>query len=132
MDSCYICKSMEQLETHHIIPQKDFNESGLHKHKYHLKKNDVSNLIVLCMTCHDKVDREEIIIDGWNNTSNGKELVYAYNPVHSLTKYSPELIQFINSLKTKYDPMIARIKVKETFNKKISTQSINKIWSQEI
>ena len=128
MTNCYICKTHEHLETHHIIWQKDFDDNGYHKNKYHLKKNDKSNLLVLCLTCHDKVDREEIIIDGWSDTSNGKELLYSVKEKTKQTKYTPELISFINSLKGNCDIKLARIKVKETFSKKISTDSIKKIW----
>jgi DNA mismatch repair protein MutS len=132
LTNCYICKSHKQLETHHIVWQKDFNDNGIHKNHYHIKKNDESNLIILCMKCHDMVDRDEIIINGWLNTSEGKQLDYTKKTFENeiKTKYTPDLIHYITSLKiTTTDPRVARIKIKETFNKKISTQSIMKLWA---
>jgi 5-methylcytosine-specific restriction endonuclease McrA len=63
IECCEICKSKEKLETHHIVWQKDFKAN---KNKFHLMKNNPSNLVVLCMKCHDKVDRNEITINGWD------------------------------------------------------------------
>ena len=71
LECCQICKSKEKLETHHIVWQKDFKAN---KNKFHLMKNDPSNLVVLCMKCHDKVDRNEIIVNGWDKTNKGKVL----------------------------------------------------------
>jgi DNA mismatch repair protein MutS len=71
IECCEICKSKEKLETHHIVWQKDFKAN---KNKFHLMKNNPSNLVVLCMKCHDKVDRNEITINGWDKTSKGKIL----------------------------------------------------------
>jgi DNA mismatch repair protein MutS len=130
MTNCYICKATDNLETHHIIWQKDFDENGYHQNKYHLRKNDKSNLLVLCLTCHDKVDRKEIVIDGWNNTTNGRELIYTTQPKKKQSKYTFELINYINSMKGTIDITSMRIKVKETFGKKISTNSIKQLWSE--
>ncbi|ADO67520.1 putative DNA mismatch repair protein MutS [Cafeteria roenbergensis virus] len=67
LEKCQICESKQQLETHHIIFQKDFND-GKHKKKLHLIKNNKSNLVVLCSKCHDEVDRNNIKIEGWKNS----------------------------------------------------------------
>ena len=131
--NCEICKTVHKLETHHIIWQKDFNEQGFHNKKFYLQKNNSSNLVVLCTSCHDKVDRNEIIINGWLETSNGKILDYEIiNNVNKKSKYSEELIVYIKSIKSKVnnDEKLARIKIKETFNKKISSKSINRIWNE--
>ena len=132
LTECFICKSKNNLESHHIIWQKDFNDNGYHN-KIHIRKHDSSNLISLCMECHDKVDRNEIIINGWIETSNGKELDYNINnsqsPKH---KYDNEIIKYIESLsQLTSDVKIARIKIKETFNRKVSTNTISKIWNQQ-
>lgn len=58
VDKCYMCSSVEKLETHHIIHQKDFNETinGLiYKQKMHVQKDGKANLMVLCQRCHDLV-----------------------------------------------------------------------------
>ena len=58
IDKCYRCSSVEKLETHHLIHQKDFQEtiSGLvNKKKFHVQKDHKANLVVLCSVCHDLV-----------------------------------------------------------------------------
>ncbi len=132
---CQICQSKSKLETHHIIWQKDFDENQINKSKFHLQKNDPSNLVILCQECHDKVDREEIIINGWIETSAGRKFDYEIIKTESKkvtkSKYSEEMINFIKSLKKKVksDEKIAKLKVKEKFDKNITTKSIVNIWS---
>ena len=71
---CEICKSKNNLETHHILPQKDCDDvKG--KTKIHIKKNSVANLVILCSKCHDKHDRGDIDIKGWVDTTEGRMLV---------------------------------------------------------
>jgi DNA mismatch repair protein MutS len=129
LTECYICKSNKSLESHHIIWQKDFDNNGYHKNKLFLRKNNSSNLVTLCMKCHDKVDRDEINIKGWIETSNGRQLDYeiVINPSKQ-TKYTPEVIEYIKSLKTNNDVVDARNKIKDKFNIKVSSQSILKYW----
>jgi DNA mismatch repair protein MutS len=129
LDCCYICKSNSKLETHHIIWQKDFNQN---KAKFYLQKNDKSNLVILCTECHDKVDKNEIIINGWIETSEGIKLDYIIenNNIKKNTKYTPELINYIQNLQyITSDLIMARIKIKEDFNIKVSKASILKIWN---
>jgi DNA mismatch repair protein MutS len=78
MDKCEICKYQPKkgeipLETHHIVFQKDFKD-GINEEKFHLKKNQKSNLVVLCSKCHDLIDTNEIQINGWIQTNNGNKL----------------------------------------------------------
>ena len=70
MISCHICKSTKKLETHHINFQKDCDKVKVVK-KPHIKKNKPYNLVVLCSKCHDMIDRNDIIVNGWVDTSNG-------------------------------------------------------------
>ena len=44
-----------------------------------IKKNQVSNLIILCNKCHDKIHSGEIEIDGWIMTSKGKTIIMKKN-----------------------------------------------------
>jgi DNA mismatch repair protein MutS len=80
MDKCEICgkknthKNPTPLETHHINFQKDC-ENGFVKSKPHLKKNHISNLAVLCQTCHDKLHNNEIDIESIKMTGAGKKLM---------------------------------------------------------
>ena len=132
LNCCEICKSREKLETHHIIWQKEFNTNNINPNKLYLQKNDSSNLVVLCMSCHDKVDRNDIIVNGWIGTSNGRKFDYqiidGVKPKKS--KYNDEIINYIKELETIKDEKLARIKIKEKFDKKVSTKTIKVIWSE--
>ena len=124
---CYICKSKENLETHHIIFQKDFNENNININKFYLQKNDKNNLVCLCRECHDKVDRNEIIINRYKETSNGLILDYVLNNnINNIKKYSDEIINYIKTCNMQ-DNKLIRIKIKELFDKRISTDSIQKL-----
>lgn len=133
---CEICKSKDKLETHHIVWQKDFNSDQINESKLHLQKNNLSNLVVLCQTCHDKVDADEIIINGWVETSAGRKFDYEIKPTPKgekppkKSKYSDDLINFVKSIKKKVknDEHMASIKIKEKFDKKMSNNMILKIW----
>ncbi len=128
---CQICKSKQKLETHHIEFQKNFNENLINEDKLHYQKDANYNLVTLCSECHDLEHNNKIIINGWKETSNGKELDYYHvAEVVKTTKYSSELVEYIKSLKLETnDPKMARIKIKETFNKKVSTASIQNLWN---
>jgi DNA mismatch repair protein MutS len=133
MIECYICKSKTNLESHHIEFQKNFKED-YHKDKFHYYKNANYNLVTLCRTCHDDVDRNKIKINGWIETSNGKELNYTIeNDSEKLSKYDKSFIKYIKLLQNDLtDPKIARIKIKETYDKKVSTKTILNIWNNNI
>ncbi len=128
---CEICKTKENLETHHINFQKDFNESKINESLLHIQKDSNYNLVTLCSKCHDDVDRNKIAIFGWNQTTNGKELNYVINSTQvKKNKYSDEFIDFIKSIKNQTtDPKYARIIIKENYDVKVSTKTINSLWS---
>ena len=133
LNCCEICNSEKNLETHHIIWQKDFNEVDINPNKLFLKKNDSCNLVCLCRICHDKVDGDEIIINGWINTSSGKKFDYKIidnTDKLKKSKYSPEIIEYVKSIKTilNSDALQAQIKIKEKYQKKITIQTIKKLW----
>lgn len=134
LECCEICKNKDNLETHHITWQKDFNNDNINMNKFHLQKNDPSNLLILCMSCHDKVDRNEIIINGWINTTNGRKLDYELikSDINKNSKYDEETIKYIKKLKSKVnnDEKLARIKIKEKLNIRISTKTILKYWNK--
>jgi DNA mismatch repair protein MutS len=130
VEQCTICDSTSNLETHHIVWQKDFNKDNINNKLFYLQKNDKSNLVVLCMKCHDKVDRNEIIVNGWLDTSEGR--VFDYKIVtpdvkEKKKKYNMEIINHIKSMKGTYDSKMIRIKIKEKFDMKISTKSIEEL-----
>lgn len=74
VDSCEICGSRTDLEVHHIEHQKTTQmKQG---NKTQKSKNDISNLVVMCETCHDKHHSGNIEIKGWVSTSVGRKLEY--------------------------------------------------------
>jgi DNA mismatch repair protein MutS len=84
MTKCQICNKIPKegeipLETHHIEFQKNCDENGFILNKKHKHKNHKTNLVVLCNICHDKIDTNELIIDGYENTSHGPKLIYEKN-----------------------------------------------------
>jgi DNA mismatch repair protein MutS len=87
INSCYICddlnikkKETEILDTHHIVQQKDFNENICTIYnKKHVKKNNKSNLVILCKFHHIEVHKNNIHIDKWSETTRGPKLLYTIN-----------------------------------------------------
>jgi DNA mismatch repair protein MutS len=76
---CSLCKSpqnvkLTNLETHHINFQSNCDKNDVVKDKKHIKKNDLSNLVVLCQECHDKLHNNEIEITGYVKTSLGRQI----------------------------------------------------------
>lgn len=63
------------LDVHHIKFQCNSDSSGFNGH-FH--KNSKFNLVCLCKTCHINVHNENIIINGYKNSINGKILDF-YN-----------------------------------------------------
>ena len=135
LNECYLCNSKNNLETHHIIFQKDFNNNGVNNNKFYIHKNNLSNLVVLCSKCHDLIDNNTITINGWIETSNGRLLDYKYNNdnIKINKKYNDNIINYITNIKIECnnEPKIARIKIKEKLNIKISTKTINLIWNNQ-
>jgi DNA mismatch repair protein MutS len=81
MTKCQVCNKIPKegeipLETHHIEFQKNCDENGFILSKKHKHKNHKTNLVVLCHYCHDKIDTNQLIIDGYENTSHGPILKY--------------------------------------------------------
>ena len=63
VSACTVCGSKKDLESHHIIPQKD----GINNRK--------SNLVALCSSCHDRHHAGTLTIKGWVDTTHGRKLV---------------------------------------------------------
>ena len=126
MTCCEICKSKEKLESHHIVWQKDFKNDTA---SFHLQKNDMSNLVTLCMACHDNVDNNKIIVNGWIETSAGRKFDYIINEQtpEKKSKHPSELVKYIMESKGK-DVNMIRISIKEKFDKKIASKTILNYW----
>ena len=130
MEYCEICNIDKELETHHINFQKNFVNKILID-KPHIKKNSNYNLVTLCRYCHDNVDNGKIIIDGWCETTNGRELKYKKNQNKiKKKKYDDVCIKIINEIK-KLNLSLEKSKelLKESHNINISTGTISKIWN---
>jgi DNA mismatch repair protein MutS len=89
MEKCQICNHQPKrgeipLETHHIMFQKDFI-NGINNKKIHLQKNHKANLVVLCYKCHDKIDTDEIIINGWKDSNKNQLDVIINQPIKSIS-----------------------------------------------
>ena len=131
MNKCTICDSTQKLETHHIVWQKDFDKNEINNKLYYLQKNNPANLVILCMSCHDKVDRNEIKINGWINTSNGRKFDYEIITNLENNSENNDVIIYIKELKNKItNATIIQNMIKEKFNKKISLKKISSILSQ--
>lgn len=72
IEKCILCNS-ESSDTHHINFQSNADSNGFFKN-YH--KNIEHNLVILCKKCHLKVHNDEIIINGYKDTSEGLKLDY--------------------------------------------------------
>ena len=134
LNNCYFCNCTDKLECHHINWQKDFNKNKIHEDKPHIKKNKLYNLMVVCMKCHDMIDRNEITINGWVETSKGIELDYIRNKKKSKKekKYGNDTIDIIKKIQDKCkSTKEAKLFIKSTHNIKISRSTIRKIWKNE-
>lgn len=69
---CNICGSTDDLETHHIVPQKSADIHGFVDVGKH--KNDAGNLAVLCESCHSQHHTGVLHIQGWIQTTGGRML----------------------------------------------------------
>ena len=116
MDTCEICNSSAD-ETHHINEQCNADKNNMINH-FH--KNKKHNLVPLCKQCHLNVTHGKLLIHGWIETSNGRQLNYEFsNKINHKKKYKKEQIDIIKSFKSKID------------DKSITkTQCINMIDSQ--
>ena len=131
MNVCSICGVSEQeMDTHHIIEQHEFQ-----KHSFF--KNKLSNLVVLCQKHHDQVHHGNLKIYGYFETENGKELKYDYveKVVKSKKKFKEEEILLIQNMWENIKEYQDNLKVmKQELKKKninISKVSLTKIINRE-
>lgn len=121
------------FDTHHIKFQSKCNEDGLFEH---IQKNAKSNLVVLCKKCHNDVHNDNIIINGYKETSDGVFLDYKINvnvknKVESRKKFDEEKLKMI----MEYNEDNVNLKyVKNELKKKdikISTGTLKKIFDNK-
>ncbi len=80
MEKCMVCnKNRHQVElhTHHLTEQHEYD--GNKENIDGIRKNQLANLVVLCEQHHMETHQNKIIIEGWKDTTNGRELFWYYN-----------------------------------------------------
>ena len=130
MNSCEICGSKEQLETHHIIEQKDADEDGYILDK-NFHKNDKHNLSVLCKECHKKITFGKIKMTQRVMTTNGPrfEIIKLETEEYDIELIGKKISDYRMKriswksipklLKNKYDIELTIYKCKQIFNEYI-------------
>jgi DNA mismatch repair protein MutS len=73
VDACAVCQGTTKLEVHHIRPQADAVKAEAEG----FDLNAAGNLVCLCATCHDDHHAARLIIQGWQETSAGRLLVWS-------------------------------------------------------
>lgn len=73
LDKCQVCGEKAQ-EVHHINEQRMADDDGYIDGKFH--KNDKFNLVCLCKKCHDNVHHGNLVINGYQQTTDGVVLEY--------------------------------------------------------
>ena len=122
MDQCAVCGSHAGLEMHHIIPQKDVasaESSGIHIHSG-------GNLVCLCAVCHDHHHGGRLIIEGWQDTSDGRKLKISWASTD--TSVPDEVRIWIREQKQrKVRAATIRRLVEQTFKAQVTLQQIREI-----
>jgi DNA mismatch repair protein MutS len=132
INECQICEYKPKndydkpLETHHINFQKDCDKNGFLLAKPHIHKNHKSNLCVLCYKCHDKIDTNEIIIYGYEDTVNGSQLKYKINDNKIISVENDNITIELEEIKTEeiYEIETIDDKVKNLLSKKYTNKKI--------
>lgn len=107
VDKCQICNYQPKtitdrpLEIHHIEFQRNMDANGFMEidGKQHIHKNHKSNLCVLCCSCHDKIDTNELIIYGYINTTH--EMTLSYKIFDNIVETPKEDIDIEDIIKEK-------------------------------
>lgn len=85
MGPCQICM-MPGEHTHHIREQNEADEDGMIGA---IHKNDLSNLVVLCESCHDRVHlTRDLDIRGYIQTTSGRKLDYELKDANVFSKFA--------------------------------------------
>lgn len=87
MDNCMVCKKNRyqvELHTHHLTEQHEYD--GKKENIDGIRKNQLANLVVLCEQHHMETHQTKIIIEGWKDTTHGRELFWYYNADYAKPK----------------------------------------------
>lgn len=128
---CEICKHamVSDLEVHHIQPRKDAKEGKLEDGT---SMNKLSNLVVVCQTCHDKHHAGELEIGSQKMTSSGPERTVSTTVATKKVKvkWTEEEMSTIESTLRKYPHLpISRLvyDLKEKEDIQISVAALTKL-----
>ena len=141
LDKCQVCHYTPQekkdipLETHHINMQCESDKKGYHG-IHHM--NELHNLVALCKECHQKVHKDEIIIEGYTYTDSGKKLIHRENDKKIIIKKSKKKKKkysqdMINSIKEYYQNNIHKTRtmilqeLRYSYAKSLSNKVFNEI-----
>ena len=125
-DKCTICNKQTE-EIHHIEEQHLANAEGMINH-YH--KNKLFNLVQLCHDCHQEVHNGNLLIKGYQQTSDGIELDYSYEEkkqVVNKRKFNNDQIEIIKDIYEKNKNYSKSRKLLDQKGIQISTTTIKKI-----
>ena len=127
VEKCSICgKKENNLDTHHIIEQKEFDN-------HNQFRNKLSNLVVLCKKHHDEVHHGCLRIYGYKESSHGKILDYEYIEKTNVKKkkYNDDQVKMIkllyNELREHKNQMSITVKELKKKDINISSQTLKKI-----
>ncbi len=126
IDICSICKQ-KALEVHHIKQQAFADKDGFIGSMH---KNNKTNLINVCQTCHDLIHNNSIIVDGYKQTSDGIELIIEnrLDDNNKTLDIDEDIISFIKFQKsTKTSIVKIRELILEKYGKEFTIYRINKI-----
>jgi DNA mismatch repair protein MutS len=79
VSSCEVCGSSTSLEMHHIRSQKSGGPA----------MHTPGNLVCLCGTCHDRHHSGALLIEGWLDTSAGRELLWKPGVIEKVDEEDP-------------------------------------------
>tara|TARA_B100001123_G_C15333618_1_gene1032063 strand:- start:1642 stop:4620 length:2979 start_codon:yes stop_codon:yes gene_type:complete len=129
IDKCQIPEcELNGVDSHHIKFQKDADSNNFIGH---IHKNDKSNLIVLCKEHHNDVHNNKLVIKGYIETSNGKELDYYFQNLVKNKKYSEAQVilikEYLDKNKIKKINNFIINDIRKTLNNNISKPTLLKI-----
>jgi DNA mismatch repair protein MutS len=73
VDACAVCQGTTKLEVHHIRPQAEAVKAAAEG----FDLDAAGNLVCLCATCHDDHHAARLVIQGWQETSAGRSLIWS-------------------------------------------------------
>lgn len=136
MEKCHICNQSytksdnKVLETHHIKFQCSADENG---YIDGVHKNIKSNLVVLCMKCHQAVHKGKIAIKGWENDDYASKLIFEkVKTTSKKKKFTSEEIDVIKTYKDK--DVTQKLAIKSLLaneNIKVNIAELSKIWNDK-